>query len=340
MRRISLLILVGLLGLTQINCGSKSSPSAPVSSEASYSFITDLSLAAGTPLSSNVPLGVAASNGKIYVGYADLSGVGNYYISVFDRAGNFLAYFSPYSAYGDPIFAGGLSVDKFGHLYMADYYNATIHSFNIDAIPATISGEAVTAAFTYNGICSPTDVKTDASGILYVADSCGAIYSLYQHGNNPGFGTSNVNGSVSINGGDLGSGVSFSGPLGIAVNPAGTRIYVSEPQFNVVQVYDGDFNWLSVIGDPSGAPSTATGKFDGPEAVALDNAGNLFVTDSNNSRVQEFSPSGAYLTSIGNTATSVSNGELFFPVFPTLDENNNLFVTEFYSARTFEYGLN
>jgi sugar lactone lactonase YvrE len=340
MRRISLLILVGFLGLTQINCGSKSSPSSPASPAAAYSFITNISLAGGTPLSSDVPLGVAASGGKIYVGYADMSGVGNYYISVFGTAGNLITYFMPFSAHGDPIGGGGLSVDQFGHLYVADYYGDTIDTFNMDSIPTNTSGEAVTATFTYNAGCSPTDVKTDENGILYVADSCGAIYSLYQAGNNPGFGTINFNGSVSINGGALGAGVSFSGPLGIAVNPAGTRVYVSEPDFNVVQVYDGGLNWLSVIGDPLGAPSTATGQFEEPEGLAMDTKGDLFVTDTGNSRVQEFSPSGTYLTSIGNTATSVSNGELFFPVFSTLDENNNLFVTDFYSAMTYKYGLN
>ena len=41
------------------------------------------------------------------------------------------------------------------------------------------------------------------------------------------------------------------------------------------------------------------GEFDNPRAVAVDSAGNIYVADTNNGRVQKFSPNGTFFTQIG-----------------------------------------
>jgi DNA-binding beta-propeller fold protein YncE len=41
------------------------------------------------------------------------------------------------------------------------------------------------------------------------------------------------------------------------------------------------------------------GQFDDPRAVAVDSAGNIYVADTNNGRVQKFSPNGTFVTQIG-----------------------------------------
>lgn len=48
-----------------------------------------------------------------------------------------------------------------------------------------------------------------------------------------------------------------------------------------------------------GGKGPARGQFDSPRGLTIDPAGNILVSDSNNSRIQKFSPTGAFLSIIG-----------------------------------------
>ena len=55
-------------------------------------------------------------------------------------------------------------------------------------------------------------------------------------------------------------------------------------------------------GPPSmfeGGKGSGKGQFDSPTAIAIDGSGNFFVADTGNGRIQKFSPTGAFLTTIG-----------------------------------------
>jgi sugar lactone lactonase YvrE len=184
-------------------------------------------------------------------------------------------------------------------------------------------------------------VAVDGNGVLYVADTCGEIYSIYQQGVSYGSGNGTSSGNPDINAGELGDGTPFDGgPIGIAVNAAGTTIYASVPGANAVEVFDSNFNYLSTIGDADGAASTATGKFSEPEGITLDNGGNLLVVDGGNSRVQKFSPSGAYQASFGNTAASPLTGLLIEPLFLAVDSTNNVYVSDHALETIYKYSSN
>jgi DNA-binding beta-propeller fold protein YncE len=51
----------------------------------------------------------------------------------------------------------------------------------------------------------------------------------------------------------------------------------------------------------NGIAGSGEGEFNQPAYVAIDAAGNLWVTDSGNNRVQEFSPTDEYMTQFGST---------------------------------------
>jgi len=82
----------------------------------------------------------------------------------------------------------------------------------------------------------------------------------------------------------------------------------------------------SVIYKIPGSPVTAfeggygngKGQFDSPRAVATDRAGNIFVADTGNGRIQKFSPNGTFVTSI---ATTDPNGL-------AIDRAGNIYVAE------------
>ena len=48
-----------------------------------------------------------------------------------------------------------------------------------------------------------------------------------------------------------------------------------------------------------GGKGTGKGQFDNPRGLAVDSAGNIFVADTNNGRIEKFSPNGTYITNIG-----------------------------------------
>jgi DNA-binding beta-propeller fold protein YncE len=225
-----------------------------------------------------------------------------------------------------------MTADRAGLLYIANPNDDEIDVINPINIPYTMPDAAVTADAFYEGDCAPTAVAVDGYETIYVGDACaGEIYTIYPRG---GSGNYTYSGSASINGGNLND------PYGIAVNSEGTTVYVADSDNNVIQVYDGDLNWLSVIGDIAGASGAVTGKFDYPAGLAIDSDGNLLVVDADNARIQKFSPGGTFLQSFGNTATNISNGELYSPLELALDANKDIFITDENYETVFKYGSN
>jgi len=67
-----------------------------------------------------------------------------------------------------------------------------------------------------------------------------------------------------------------------------------------------------------GEQGSGKGQFDNPHGLAIDSAGNIFVADTGNGRIQKFSPNGAFVTSI---ASVDPNGV-------AVDRAGNIYVAE------------
>ena len=81
-----------------------------------------------------------------------------------------------------------------------------------------------------------------------------------------------------------------------------------------------------------GFSSTADGQFNGPHGVAVDSSGNVYVTDSGNSRIQKFDSNGTFITKWGSTGSA--DGQFDNPYGVAVDSSSgNVYVVDSGNSR-------
>ena len=75
-----------------------------------------------------------------------------------------------------------------------------------------------------------------------------------------------------------------------------------------------------------GGKGTGKGEFDFPRGIAADSNGNILVADTNNGRIQKFSPTGVFLASLGIKGTGY--GQLGEPNGIAIDRAGNIYVAD------------
>ena len=87
-----------------------------------------------------------------------------------------------------------------------------------------------------------------------------------------------------------------------------------------------------------GSAGTDPGEFNGPAGLALDTAGNVYVTDSLNDRVQVFDQNGAFLRQWGGSGTGDGEFDELYGI--AIDGSDNVYVSDFYNARVEKFDSN
>jgi len=75
-----------------------------------------------------------------------------------------------------------------------------------------------------------------------------------------------------------------------------------------------------------GGKGTEKGEFDSPTGIAVDGSGNILVADTNNGRIEKFSPRGVFITSLGAKGTGY--GQLGGPNGIAIDRAGNIYVAD------------
>jgi DNA-binding beta-propeller fold protein YncE len=195
-----------------------------------------------------------------------------------------------------------------GRIYVGDTVSRKVHVFDYTAKQYS--------AFGTEGIgklAKPLGMAADATGRIYVCDGTAKRILVYD---------ADGNYLKSIAGGDH-----VKRPSGVAVNAAGTRIYVVDTggvktSEHAVRVFDGDGNHLFDIGVRGIEP----GQFNLPLTADVGPDGKLYVTDAGNFRVQVFSPDGEFLSAFGSLGRGP--GQFSHPKGIAVDHTGKVFVAD------------
>jgi sugar lactone lactonase YvrE len=234
---------------------------------------------------------------------------------------------------------GGVAVDGAGNVYVADFGNATIRKITPAGVVTTLAGSpgqfgSADGTGSAARFSQPDGIAVDSAGNLYVADLIGTIRKI-----TPSGVVTTLAGSSDIAGSTDGPGnvARFNGPIGVAVDGAG-NVYVAD-EFNdtirkitpagVVSTLAGS---PTVVGSTDGPGSAA--RFNEPLDVAVDGAGNVYVTDAVNDTIRKITPGGVVTTLAGlagqaGSADGAGSAARFTgPVGIAADGAGNLYVTD------------
>jgi len=124
----------------------------------------------------------------------------------------------------------------------------------------------------------------------------------------------------------------FNEPWGIAIADDGT-VYVADTWNHRIQAFDPEGvplnSWGSFVSTEGGLGQP--GVFWGPRGIAVDNNGNLFVTDTGNKRVQVFDPNGGFISQFGGGG--VEAGFLEEPVGIAVGPDGSIYVADTWNQR-------
>jgi hypothetical protein len=141
--------------------------------------------------------------------------------------------------------------------------------------------------------------------------------------------------------GGLATSAELNGANRVAVDNAG-NLYIGDITNNVVRKVTASSGNIAIVagtgtagysGD-SGAATSA--KLNGPDGIAVDSAGNLYIPDSNNNRVRKVTIATGVITTIAGNGTCgytgdgglATSAEVCAPAYAALDSSNNVYIAD------------
>ncbi len=232
----------------------------------------------------------------------------------------------------------GVATDSAGNVYVADYN--IIRKITPAGVVSTLAGtpgvggssDGIGAAASFN---YPSGIAADSLGNVYVADSnndtirkitpAGVVSTLA--------GTPGVTGSTD----GTAAAASFYFPTGVATDSAG-NVYVADSDNDTIRKITPAGRVSTLAGTPaiygSADGTGAAASFTGPDGVATDIAGNVYVADFDNNTIRKITPAGVVTTLEGTPGIYGSaNGtgaaaSFHFPAGLATDSAGSIYVAD------------
>ena len=247
-------------------------------------------------------------------------------------------------------FPAGIALDHAGNLYIADVFNARIRKVDTSGNITTFAG---TGTFGFSGdggvptaalLFRPYGVAFDKAGNLYIADTFNdSIRKITASGTT----ISTIAGFMEGFGGDgaAATGASLDTPTVVVLDAAG-NLYIADTLNHrirkvgtdgIISTIAGTGNALS-SGDGGPASSAALNT---PEGLAVDGAGNLYVSESEGHRIRKIAPDGTITTVAGNGNAGfqgdggpATQASLYYPKGIAVDPaSGNLYIADWLNSR-------
>ncbi|MDN3297266.1 SMP-30/gluconolactonase/LRE family protein, partial [Streptomyces ficellus] len=211
----------------------------------------------------------------------------------------------------------GIALDSTGTLYFSDHGNHRVRKVTADGTISTIAGTGTAGYRGDDGPATsaqlnwPRDVAVDGAGTVYIVDSSnnrvrriaadGTISTVAGTGK-AGFGGD----------GGLATSAQLNVPFGLAVDSTGA-LYIAEYNSHRVRRITADGKITTVAGTGTagskgdGGPAVSA-QLNRPQALAVDDTGNLYIADSNNHRVRKVAADGT-ISTVAGTGTAGFDGD-------------------------------
>jgi sugar lactone lactonase YvrE len=212
----------------------------------------------------------------------------------------------------------GVAVDSQGDVFIADSGNNRIRKINTSGIISTYAGTGSCRGSLGNGgpassgsLCVPTGIALDHSGDLFIADTGHNIVREVTTGGV--ISTFAGTGSIGSSGdGGPATKATLAGPTGVATDAVGD-VYISDTGNSKIRIVNSSgtistFAGTGSIGSSGDGGLATKAQLSLPTGVGLDPSGDVFVSDTGNSRIREVNTGGVISTYAG-TGTPGFSGD-------------------------------
>jgi tripartite motif-containing protein 71 len=260
---------------------------------------------------------------------------GNNRVQKFDNAGNFIILWGNFgSANANFHNPTGIACDGKGDVWVVDTNNHRVQKFD-----GKLGGYLMKFGSRGNGegqFNSPWGIAVDrVRGYVYVVDSANFRVQKFD-----------MNGEFIMSWGSFGSGDGqFYFPRGVAVDQTDGFVYVVDMGNHRIQKFDTSTNVLPQLlakwggsaepGHASSQLAQEAGQLRSPWGITVDGAGDVYVTDTGNHRVEKFDKEGNFITQWGGFGNG--KGQFNFPYGIAVDVRGSVFVVDSGNTRVEQF---